>query len=195
MTPTKNDELVHRRYGGATKLLTYLSGGWCGISLLAISVAMTGNSAYQIRELLLKSGDIDAHFLGGLTSGGGLGLLIVLALGVASGRFLLRALPPTISDQGRRSRSWALPLYTAFICLYIFPVIFLALGLANDAAKPGGGDSTARPGVAVAILGMALLLATVWANGAIGLLIRRHRRPRFPRPAVRFVSPPVLHLL
>jgi hypothetical protein len=167
MATTKNDDPVQRRYGRAAQLQSYASAAWCGISLLAISAFMTAVEVYLLTKFFLA---------------GVVGLLIVLGLGVAYGRFLLRALPPAISDQGRRGRSWTLALNAAFIiAVYIFQAFLLAVPLASEQVN--------RDVALSVILVMVLLLAMFWASGAIGLLIYRHRRPRafLDRPFVLFL--------
>lgn len=162
-------DFAQRRYGVTTKLLSYLSGAWCGTWLLAISILITYSSGNQIAETLLSRGDNQERFFGRLLAGAVFGLFM-LGFGVACGRFLLRALPPAMSDQGRIGRSRAIAFYAAFTGFYIYGVFgFVAL----------------KPQAAIG----APLLAMLWTIGAVGLLIHRHRRPRafLDRPFVLFL--------
>jgi hypothetical protein len=110
---------------------------------------------------------------------------VLLALGVASGRFLLRALPLAMSDRGR-GRSGAVALYVVYISLYF---LFLVIGktLLSINATTGTYDAP-KGGEGIAIL-LDLLFGMFWATGVIGLLIRRHRRLRsfLDRPFVVFL--------
>jgi len=107
-----------RRYGVTTKLLSYLSGAWCGISLLAISASLTVSTGNQLGKALLIAGDNPGHFVGKLVGVFIGGALIVLGLGVASGRFLVRALPPTILNESRHSQPWAVALCATFFSVF-----------------------------------------------------------------------------
>ena len=187
---TSDHELVQRRYTGATRVLSVLSAAWCGISLLAIGAVMTAVFSNALRDSLLGSSQSEADLLGKLLVPVILGPLVALASGVAFGRFLLRALPPAMSDHGRRGRSLAIALYSAFvICLYVacalYFLVLMATGEAIDAKKTDRETAVMLAGNVMAGTPLVML----WAAGVIGVLIRRHRRPRafLEQPFVLFL--------
>ena len=174
---TKIDEPTQSRYGVPTKLLGHFSGVWCGIALLAISICLTGGAGKATSKILLNPGE---NVYGALI-GVGIDCLFVLALGAASGRFLLRALPPMIWDQGGRGWFWPIAFYISFLGAYFCGV---TLGLAMD-------TDTQPPVFAVEPknLLVGIPYAIAWTVGVVGLLIYRHRRPRafLDQPFVLFL--------
>jgi hypothetical protein len=175
-----------RRFGVTTKLLSYFSSAWCGFSLVSIGALLTVGASKSASKVLLSAED-EYEFYGtlygfyGTFIGGGIECLFVLGLGVASGRFLLRAVPPTISNQSSRRRFWPVALYIAFIGVYICGV---SLGLVMD-------TDTIPPVFMMEpktiLVGIPFVIA--WTFGVIGLLIHRHHRPRafLDRPFVLFL--------
>src|SRR6516165_5658970 len=130
MPITNKDGPPQRRYDRTTKLLSYLSAAWCGFSIPLLGAGLTAVSVNQINEVLLTSkftrSDDIGGFVGALFADGVLGYFGVVIFGVASGRFLLRALPPAMSDRGGRGRSMAVMLYaTSLIVFYIFSVLLM----------------------------------------------------------------------
>src|SRR5262249_49469002 len=111
-------------------------------------------------------------------------LPIILALGAASGRFLVRALPTTMRDQRRRGRFGATVLYAGFIGFiafyFVMGLVFMGGGPPRE--RPEGLDTLAA--VVSVVMGLPL-----WASGAIGLLIHSRRRSRtfLERPFVLFL--------
>jgi hypothetical protein len=181
---TKIDNPAQRHYGVTTKLLSYFSGAMCGLSFLAISMVLTGSVGKMSSKLLFDpvfNPVYDLYGILGTLIAVGIGGLVVLGLGVASGRFLLRALPPTIWDQGGRGWFWPIVFYIAFIGVYICGTLsVLAM------------DTDSQPVVFAMepkILMVGVLYIIVWTVGIIGLLIRRHHRPRafLDRPFVLFL--------
>src|SRR5262249_44261375 len=134
MAKRKNDDPAQRRYGITTKLLSYLSAAWCGFCLLIISLLVTFSAFYLLSEALGRiSIRNPGDFVGTLVGSIGPFCLLVLIFGVASGRFLLRALPPAMSDQGGRGRSGAVVLYAvAFVSLYMFGALGFPFLAATD---------------------------------------------------------------
>jgi hypothetical protein len=115
-----------------------------------------------------------------------LGSFLVLVLGVASGRFLLRVMPPQLSDRGRSSRFKGLGVI--ILCIAYFCLFFFALVLAAVAeALPSG--STSNAAAIVTRLTASIPFAALWVSGSIGPLILRHRKPRafLSRPFVLFL--------
>ena len=153
----------------ATKLESYLSAAWCGLSLLVIGAFLT-----IVSGTLHKPGDDLAFYLGQLEGKVLSGYVVVLTFGVASGRFLLRALPPPMADKRGSGRPWAVVLYAAaFVSLYMACVLgwlgFLSSGTTEDSAS--------------------LPFAVLWVIAAIGVLIHHHykRRAFLERPFVLFL--------
>jgi hypothetical protein len=185
---TKIDEPAQRHYGVTTKLLSYFSGASCGLSLLAISMFLTGAVGKVSSKLLFDpvfNPVYDLYGILGTLIAVGIGGLFVLGLGIASGRFLLRALPPTIWDQGGRGWFWSVVFYIAFIGVYICGTLaVLAM------------DTDSQPVVFAPVFAMepkillvGVLYIIVWTVGVIGLLIHRHHRPRafLDRPFALFL--------
>jgi hypothetical protein len=178
---TKNDMPAKRRYGSTTQLLSYLSAAGCGISLLALGALVTVAVGKQIGETLLQPGNEIMGLVGNFIGICVVGCLVV-ASGVACGRFLLRALPPAMSHPEHRNRSsGVVAFYIAFISLY---VLGICVFLVSREAQPDR-DSL---GLFENLVGN-LLAAMLWAGSAIGLLIRRHHKPRgfLERPFVLFL--------
>jgi hypothetical protein len=181
---TKNNGPAQRRYGRTTKLLSYLSAAWCGFCLLLISVLVTFAGIIMVGIAFRSpSGDAPGSFAGDLIF---ISLIcpFLVTFGVTSGRFLLRALPPAMSDQGGRARSGAVVLYAAvFVGLYMFG----ALGWTALVPTPTN-DSAAVLGRKLAYV-ISLPFAVLWAIAALGLLIRHHykRRAFLERPFVLFL--------
>jgi hypothetical protein len=187
---TKIDKPAQRRYGVTTKLLSYFSAAWCGLSLLAIGIFCTGSAGKALRlptvyqwpetaeQIYMALNSPDFY---GILGGAGIASLFVLGLGVAIGRFLLRALPPMIWDQGRRGWFWPVVFYIAFIGVYICGVLlFLAMDTDTLPAAFKMDPKTL-------LLGVPYVIS--WTVGVIGLLIHRHHRPRafLERPFVLFL--------
>jgi hypothetical protein len=181
MATTNNDGPPQRRYGRTTKLLSYLSAAWCGFCLLIISLLVMADAIYQLGEVLGRSSlsHDPGGFVGGLLGAEIPLCFLILTFGVASGRFLLRALPPAMSDQGGRGRSRAVVLSAAaFVSLYIFGVLLLwrASAPAND-------------GMVLVVMIVISFPFLLWAIAALGVLIRHHfrRRAFLERPFVLFL--------
>jgi hypothetical protein len=143
---------------------------------------MTATTGDNFREAFL------AHNSGELLSIGIASYFVILPLGLASGRFLLRALPPAMSDHRGGGRSGAVALYAAaFIGLYIFSVLLISVlsFLDESTAKTIQEKSV----VLVETVVLSLAIAVLWASAAVGLLLRRHRRPRdfLDQPFVLFL--------
>ena len=117
----------------------------------------------------------------GTLIGAGIEGVFVLGFGVASGRFLLRALPPTIWDHTQRGWFWPAVFYIIFISVYIFGVV-LVLAIDTDTQPPVFAMEPKT-------LLVGVIFVVPWAVGAIGLLIHRHHKPRafLDRPFVLFL--------
>jgi hypothetical protein len=165
--------------------LSYLSAAWCGISLLAIGAFITavlGEVLLKLLKTVFVSSEYQRVFVWIFFVAGVLGSLIVLPLGLAFGRYLLRTLPFAMSDRGR-GQSGAVALYVVYISLY-----FLFLGVGETLLSFNTTTVSYEEEEEIAIQ-LDLLLAMFWATGVIGLLIRRHRRLRsiLDRPFVVFL--------
>jgi hypothetical protein len=182
---TRDHDPAQRQFARTTKPLSFLSAAWCGISLLAIGAFITavlGDVLLKLLKTVFVSSEYQWVFVSIFFVAGVLGSLIVLALGVAFGRYLLRTLPFAMSDRGR-GRSGAVSLYVVYISLY-----FLFLGIGETLLSFNATTGSYKEGEGIAIQ-LDLLLAMFWATGVIGLLIRRHRRLRsfLDRPFVVFL--------
>jgi hypothetical protein len=175
--PTKIDKRTQRRYSVTTKLLSYFSSAGCGLSLLAISFFWTASAGKMTSKMLFSPG----NDLYGTLIGAGIEGVFVLGFGVASGRFLLRALPPTIWDHTQRGWFWPAVFYIIFISVYIFGVV-LVLAIDTDTQPPVFAMEPKT-------LLVGVIFVVPWAVGAIGLLIHRHHKPRafLDRPFVLFL--------
>jgi hypothetical protein len=106
-----------------------------------------------------------------------LGGIVVFALGVAFGRFLLRAMPPYLVGGTRRRQvaiiavSVCAPLIGIFIFL---PLIGATLGVVAGARETTTWDQP----VIFAGVAVGALFFILWVAGAVGPLILRHGRPQ-----------------
>jgi hypothetical protein len=188
---TENNSAAWFEHPRVTKVLSYVTAAWCGISLTLCGAVMTATLSSQTYTVLIDFGTDIGSSVGELSISVFLGGLIVLALGVASGRFLLRAIPPQSSGQARRTRFQtlcvAIAICVAFMSLFIlevFVLAFMAPNVHNSPSTPSDRGVTAVKNILVSIPFVFL-----WAIGAIGPLILRHRKPLafLDRPFVLFL--------
>jgi hypothetical protein len=190
MALNKNNDAAEHRNSRALTLLSYLAGVGCGILLLAMSVLITVSTGNTLAETLRSPGNDRADFLGRLSGIVALGCLFGLWLGVACGRFLLRALPPVISEQRNAGQLWVAALCTAIMIAVYLISAFLWVVLESVVTS---SPETLAPNRVAELAGEqlvgAILVALLWTTGAVGLLIRRHRKPRafLGRPFVLFL--------
>jgi hypothetical protein len=162
----------NRGESAVARLLAYLSAGWCGLSLAVVGLFMTFSAA--VGPMAVFNSAIEESVAVKIQKG--LSYLLVLflvaefvllPLGVATGRFLVRVVPPSIAMSPQRDR-----VVAATLCaLLIFGLYWtLLLALLN-----GFRLHTERPDLAQ-ISGFAM--AAVWMTGVCGLLLHRFRRPR-----------------
>jgi hypothetical protein len=91
-----------RREYNSIGFLTYLSAAWCGVAVTLIATIAICVTSLQIWKILIEyHGDV-YDFAGQFFVLGVVGPFIILVLGIAFGRFLLRALPPKFSVQAHR---------------------------------------------------------------------------------------------
>ena len=180
-----NDKSAMRRSGIAINLLSYFSVAWCGIVIIVVGCLLISSTGFQIWKELADPGSGVADFAGRLTGAGSLGLFIILVLGVALGRFLLRVLPPRLSEQGRRGRFGtfgAVALCAVFVALFVFWTSVLVI-TQFDSPKTTLSDP------ALASVGFSILLAVFYMSCAIYPVIHRHWKPRafLEQPFVLFL--------
>jgi hypothetical protein len=172
-----------RQYGSIAKILSYLSATWCWISLLVFGVVLiVASVGTPLHEELLKfrKNPWNWDALGQVFTTVALGFPIVLASGVAFGRFLLRALPLTMSPQDR-GHSGVVTIPVAFGSLCILSFLMIPASALHNAPKPDGSFVADIPTV-------SWIVALLWASGVTGLLIRRYRMRFFvDRPFVLFL--------
>jgi len=183
----QNDDSAQRRYGNAIKLLSYLSATWCGIAIVAVGALSVASTGSQICKTLVEPHANADEFAGELFGAGLVGSFIILVLGVALARFLLRALPPPFSE--RAHRGWfdtigVIALSAVFIGLIVLGVYEFLLASLIDAPTPILLNETG-----LASIGVSALLAALYTSCAIGPLILRHWKPRtfLDRPFVLFL--------
>lgn len=185
MATMQNDKSAMRRSGIAINLLSYFSAAWCGIVIIVLGCFWIGSSGFQIWKNLAEPGSDVADFAGRLTGAGLLGLLIVLVLGVSLGRFLLRALPPRLSERtrgGRFGTIGAVALCAVFVGLLVVWASMLAI-TQSDSTDSILSDP------ALASVGFSIVLAMFYMSCAIYPVILRHWKPRafLERPFVLFL--------
>ena len=102
-------------------------------------------------------------------------------LGIAFGRFLLRAIPPPLFGWARRRQIAiiAVSLAGAVIGFFILAAFLCAVGLGNDkqTVTPPGGTATSEVVVLALALAGSALCTILWATGAVGPQLLRHRSP------------------
>jgi len=208
--------VVRNRYWIGERGLSYLSATWCGSVFLILGALWTGSiSLIQIYCLHLLSTHrvlVLASALAALCIGG----VLNLALGVAFGRFLLRAIPPNLLDRTRRRQfaviavavfATLIGVYVSFCSFWMPPFVAVVSKFSqsqiDDTVHRFGQDAVAMtelwpwqygsiaPTSALIFAGSAesVLFAILWATGAVGPLILRHPRPRafLERPFVLFL--------
>jgi len=121
---------------------------------------------------------------GNLIGSVGIGSFFVFVFAVAFGRFLLRAMPPNLSGQTRPRQ---LAIIAVALCGALIGFLILNFFVVLDAPNITGASD-------VGIISMVYVLciapaAILWAVGAVGPLVLRHRRPRvfLDRPFVLFL--------
>jgi hypothetical protein len=172
----KNRDLTQRRYSSTTRLLSRFSAAWCGLSLLTSGAWVTAIAGNSIDKTLANAGQGGfggRRFAAGVLLDSVIFPLIILALGVASARFLLRVRPPPIILHQGRGRSGAAARWVVFIGLCILGLFLIILLLLSITLSVLADDAKVPLNIAV-----GLLFAIFWVAGFIGLLICRHRRPR-----------------
>src|SRR5215831_6142719 len=171
------------RYGITARFLSYLSTIWCGSVLCVLEVLWIGVFIYLIVTF-------SAHDrLPSLASA----LIIVcvgaicdFVLGIAFGRFLLRAMPPQPFDRTKGHQLiiiavFVCALLVSIFCLVWFSNLIVAIFLFSEGTWYQASEDTA--------VAVGRLFVILWAIGAVGPLILRHGRPRafLHRPFVLFL--------
>jgi hypothetical protein len=178
-----------RGYGIGARFLSYLSAAWCGLVPLVLAALWTAGfitliqifyprliSTHRLPELV---GALIAVCLGGIAD---------FALGVAFGRFLLRAMPPYLLGGTRRRQ---LAIIAVSVCAPLVGIFILVMLLAGTLGVVAGARETTKwdePLIFACVAGGALFVI-LWTIGAIGPLILRHNSPRafLHRPFVLFL--------
>lgn len=178
-------------YRPVVKVLSYLSAAWCGALLVVIGSMTTAVLGNQVFGFLTKSSAIWAELVGQAFALVGMGYLIVLMPGLAFGRFLLRALPPNLSNQGRgqwhRAIIIAFLLSVPFVAVVIFMIVLNSAGVAMD--KASTISQPHRTAMLIGNIFTSIPCFLLWATGAFGPLVRHHRKPRsfLEQPFVLFL--------
>ena len=167
--------VAQRRYSIGARLLSYLSAMWCGYVLLVLAVIWTAGFISLVPTFYSESTPRLAVIVGApiaLFAGS----VVELALGVAFGRFLLRAMPPYLLSETTRRQ---LATIAVCICAPLTSIFIFAMLLSGTL----GGVAAARnitwnePLIFVTVAA-GMLFVIVWSTGAVGPLILRHGRPR-----------------
>jgi hypothetical protein len=152
------------RFPIRVRFLSFLSATWCGSVILVLGAVLTANSGRS-----LSSGDLVREL-----TAEGLNGFFVFVLGIAFGRFLLRAVPPPLFGWARRRQ---VAIIAVALCVALGFLILAGLLFAS--LRPADSNQTGYLGLA----------AILWATGAVYPLLLRHRRPRafLDRPFVLFL--------
>jgi hypothetical protein len=183
----------------AVMVLSYLSATWCGSVFLVLGsmlVVVSARGTYNAfaHDFPHNMGSV----LGGLIATIGLGGVLAFVLGVAFGRFLLRAIPPNFSSHSSRKRpaiaalalSGALTVFVLLVAFFILLSIFEARPpAASETSIPTSDDDTRRAVQFGFYVISSALPAILWATGVAGPLLLRHRRSQafLDRPFVLFL--------
>ncbi len=153
------------------RFASFLSATWCGLVLLvfgALWIANSGRNLLSARDV----GELVAAVMSYLCFGG----FFAFVLGVAFGRFLLRATPPHLMGRGKRRQ---IAIVAVALCTALSGFCILAGFMFYGLARMDNNQPYGYPGI----------LAVFWATGAVGPLLLRHRKPRafLDRPFVLFL--------
>jgi hypothetical protein len=166
------------------RILTYLSATWCGFVFLFLGAVLTfmcgrgiyrgvANEPHDVVELVF--GTVLIHSIVGF---------LAFVLGVAFGRFLLRAIPPHLSGPTDRRRFAILALAVCVGLGSFFMLILFLIVLELAQLRTPDGPARFWP-----YLMFTGLPAMFWTAGAVGPVLLRHRTPRafLDRPFVLFL--------
>ena len=177
---------ARRGYGIGERFLSYVSATWCGSVPIVLAVFWTAGfiKLIQIFYRHLISIHRLPEFAGALTAvcvGG----IVDFALGVAFGRFLLRAMPPRLLGETTRHQ---LAVVAVSVCVPLIGICIFFVLLMEPIAVVTGRETWDKPLIWAAVAGGALFLI-LWTIGAVGPLILRHNSPRafLARPFVLFL--------
>jgi hypothetical protein len=192
-------------YSIGARFLSYLSATWCGAVFLMLGTLWTGSisliQTYCLHFLSTHRVLVLASALAAVCIGG----ILNFALGVAFGRFLLRAMPPHLLDRTRRRQfviiavavfATLIGVYVSLCSFWMPPFVAVMSKLLpsqfDDIVHRLGQDAAAMTDLwpwqygsigqtsALILAGAAesVLFAVLWATGALGPLILRYPRPR-----------------
>jgi hypothetical protein len=161
MSDSHNYNSAQARYGVTTWLLSSLSASWCAISLLLISILATAILSPQIVRTWQNRDDLG--IMAFTLPNCAMSVFFVMALGFASGRFLVRAQPPMMPRKTGLAQVGTVVLCAVFVvaCIYGTFVFVGAFFTQIPQIRPLG----------------ALVLLIVWTSSVIGILVYRYRRP------------------
>ena len=173
--------LAPRKYGIGTRFLSYLAAIWCGCVLLVLEVLSIVvfvdliPTAYRTHTFLGFSGALILLCAGAACQ---------FALGVAFGRFLVRAMPPQPLDSTKGRRPIIIVFFVCGLLGGIFSFVWLVdaeIAVYSWAESEYGKEEAAKV--------VAVLFVILWVIGAVGPLILRHVKPRafLHRPFVLFL--------
>lgn len=183
----ENDKPARHRYGSAIKLLSYLSAAWCAIAIIVVGTFLVSSIGSQVLETLGHPDANIAEFAGELC---GLGLVcgfIVLLLGLALGRFVLRAMPPRFLEGPRAG--WFGTIRAIVLCVFLGGLFVLGVSEFLVASRIDAATSKPLDETGLASIGVSAVLAMLCTCCAIGPLILRHWKPQafVDRPFVLFL--------
>jgi hypothetical protein len=178
------------RFTTVGKFLTFLSASWSATTLLLLG-SMVTVGVVQATYRALQDASVPtpngADIVGQLTASVGIGSLVMVAVGTASGRFLLRAIPPHLDGANRvRSATVALLVCAGFVTFVGFDVLLLVL-------QASGSDESRPVSDAVPLVGKYIALSVIpalfWTISAVGTVVHRYRHPRtfIAQPYVLFL--------
>ena len=170
---------ARRKYGIGTRFLSYLAAIWCGSVLFVLEVLWIVvfvdliPTAYRTHTFLGFSGALILLCVGTVCQ---------FVLGVAFGRFLVRAMPPQPLDRTKGRHPIVIVLLVcALLTGSMVWLVDTELAVNSWAESEHGKEDAAKV--------VALLFVILWIIGAVGPLILRHVRPRafLHRPFVLFL--------
>ena len=182
-----NGKSARQTHTIAIKLLSYLSAAWCAIAIIVVGAFLAVSVTSQIWETVLHPDVNTAGFAGRLCGLGVACVFIVLAQGLALGRFVLRIVPPRFLEGA--SRRWFGAIKAILLCVFLSFLLVLELFEVVVASRFETTRSGSLDNTGLAIIGLSVALVILCTCCALGVLILRQWKPRafLNRPFVLFL--------
>ena len=176
------------RYRIGARFLGYLSATWCGSVLFVIGTLFNASAGGSFSEAVTVPDDV-ATLKGMLLADCTFGLFSFV-LGIAFGRFLLRAMPPHLLGRTRRRQ---LAIITVAIGAALIDLLRIRWYWYSADARRQTPTWDHRRWASQR--SAALFVTILWGTGAVGPLVLRHRGPRAFLDVLRAVPAALLYLL